>query len=76
MKSFYDFSKGKRGRVLPPESEAECKTETQAIELNHGPQRNQVTIGFSSSRMMRRSVSSNLGDFPSTYSRSAALINV
>ena len=26
MKSFYDFSKGKRGRVLPPESEAECKT--------------------------------------------------
>ena len=24
MKSFYDFSKGKRGRVLPPESE--CKT--------------------------------------------------
>ena len=26
MKSFYDFSKGKRGRVLPPESEPEGKT--------------------------------------------------
>ena len=26
MKSFYDFSKGKRGRVLPPESETKCKT--------------------------------------------------
>ena len=26
MKSFYDFSKGKRGRVLPPESEVERKT--------------------------------------------------
>jgi uncharacterized protein (DUF4415 family) len=26
MKSPYDFSKGKRGRVLPPESEAEGKT--------------------------------------------------
>ena len=26
MKSLYDFSKGKRGRVLPPESEVESKT--------------------------------------------------
>ena len=26
---------------------------------------NQAALGFSSSRMMRRSVSSNLGDFPS-----------
>ena len=26
MKSNYDFSKGKRGRILPPESEAEGKT--------------------------------------------------
>ena len=26
MKSLYDFSKGKRGRVLPPASEAEGKT--------------------------------------------------
>ena len=26
MKSLYDFSKGKRGRVLLPESEAEGKT--------------------------------------------------
>ena len=26
MKSLYDFSKGKRGRVFPPESEAEGKT--------------------------------------------------
>lgn len=26
MKDRYDFSKGKRGRVLPPEPEAEAKT--------------------------------------------------
>ncbi|MBI3209718.1 MAG: BrnA antitoxin family protein [Candidatus Solibacter usitatus] len=26
MKSFYNFSKGKRGSVLPPESETEGKT--------------------------------------------------
>ena len=26
MKSLYDFSKGKRGRILPPESEVEGKT--------------------------------------------------
>ena len=26
MKSHYDFSKGKRGRVLPPEPEPEGKT--------------------------------------------------
>ena len=26
MKSFYDFSKGKKGRVLPPEPEPEGKT--------------------------------------------------
>jgi hypothetical protein len=37
---------------------------------------NQAALDFSSSRMMRRSVSSNLGDLPSKYSRSAALINV
>jgi hypothetical protein len=33
-------------------------------------------LDFSSSRMMRRNVSSNLGAFPVRYSRSAALINV
>ena len=34
MKSFYDFSKGKRGRVLPPESEAECKKTRITIRLD------------------------------------------
>ena len=35
-----------------------------------------VALGFNSTRMMRRNVSSNLGAFPLRYSRSAALINV
>src|ERR1039457_501024 len=36
----------------------------------------QAALDLSSSRMMRRSASSNLGAFPSRYSRSAALIRV
>ena len=37
---------------------------------------NQAALDFNSSLMMRRSASSNLGDFLSRYSRSAALISV
>ncbi len=29
MKSLYNFGKGKRGRVLPPESEVESKSKTR-----------------------------------------------
>jgi len=40
------------------------------------PVPNQAAFDFSSSRMMRRSVSSNRGAFQSRYSRSAALMRV
>jgi len=40
------------------------------------PSLNQAALDFSSSRMMRRRVSSNLGAFPSRYSRRAALMRV
>ncbi len=52
------------------------RSEPAIVRLPLGVWLHQAALDLSSSRMMRRSVSSNRGALPSRYSRSAALISV
>jgi len=60
----------------PEPAEATIRLPKEGTALSAGTVAAQTALDFSSSRIMRRSVSSNRGAFPSRYSRSAPLIKV